>query len=201
MRCHAKYGFLSTLLLLGLVSTFSVNPKPSRAQLESLNPSNVDEQLESPSSVVSKPIIHSRTSEGHLLRRRKKRNLSRRAGPIQDVSICDGTFYKQTRVDRIAANACTNARARAKGGVAAILAKIFSSSTKPFPNNNNLFNGRTGLTMTRISKGLFTGSNIKSFFKIGKNDYVVLSSCKPVAVVRQISNKDFTLCNKALGGP
>ncbi|POS83331.1 hypothetical protein EPUL_005947 [Erysiphe pulchra] len=173
MQSYPRFVF-TILILSGLISAL---PKIDRLERRTNTISLQNRELHSEWSIS--------TSSPHQRKRSIFKNVKRARTTKYGVP-CDGTIYKQSRVDAIAAKACNQAYNSGRGSLRGALANMFRPSAKPFTGSPDLFPGKRFLNMRSITQGFFTLNQLKRIFGGGKSDYMVFSGqCTPVGIVRQ----------------
>lgn len=121
--------------------------------------------------------------------------------------MCDGTFYKQSRVEKSANEACRKAYVPdGKFIPKNPWALFFKKTLVPYPGPRDLFpdvpERGVIISMTRINKGFFSPQRLGTFLRIRKKDFVVFGeNCKTLGIVRQFSRDQFVKCEEIKGGP
>lgn len=141
------------------------------------------------------------TNFGHASDKSKQSLFPRGRGQSPGAR-CDGTMYKQEKVEAVAAKACQKANGGGFGSIRHSLPKLFRGTLQTFPGSPKLFpyEHPSSLRMMRITNSFFPVDKISRFLKISGKDYVVFAGqCRPVGIVRNTNGNNYVLCTATSG--
>lgn len=139
------------------------------------------------------------------LSNKRKRLLHQNRKSVKPGVKCDGTFYRESKVDAIANKACKDSFmqtgfARPKSAIS----RMFMRSQKPFTGSADIFPNELldDLTMLPITNSFFPSNRIAAFLGQRKEDYIVFANnCRTVGVVRRLSRNNFIICSRTENVP